>query len=119
MIKSYSDLEIYKLSYSFAMEVFKATKTFPADEKYSLTSQIIRSARSISANIAEGFARKVYEAEFKKHLVYATGSLEESKVWINFAFDCKYITKAQFDFFELKTDELGAKLYKLYINWKS
>mgnify|MGYP003575415534 CR=1 FL=1 len=119
MIKSYSDLEVFKLSYNLAMEVFKIAKNFPNDEKYSLTGQIIRSTRSISANIAEGFARKIYEAEFKKHLVYATGSLEESKVWINFAFDCQYITKVQFDFFESKTDELGAKLYKLYTNWKS
>ena len=109
MIKTFSDLEVYRLSYQLSIDVFNLSKQFPESEKYSLTSQIIRSTRSVSANIAEGFGRRTYQAEFKKFLIYSTGSLEESKVWLNFAKDCEYITPQQF----------GAKLYKLYINWKS
>lgn len=119
MIKSFSDLEVYQLSYKLSMEIFKISEHFPVSEKYSLTSQIVRSTRSISANIAEGFGRRVYQAEFKKHLIYSAGSLEESKVWLNFAKDCKYITPEQFNLLQIKADEIGAKLYKLYINWKS
>ncbi len=52
MIKSFSDLEIYRLSYKLAIDVFNISKTFPKSEKYSLTDQIVR---SISTNIAEGF----------------------------------------------------------------
>ena len=52
MIKSFSDLEIYQLSYKLAMDVFNISKTFPNSEKYTLTDQIVRSTRSISANIA-------------------------------------------------------------------
>ena len=119
MIKSFSDLEVYQLSYQLSMNVFILTKDFPSSEKYSLTSQIIRSTRSISANIAEGFGRRTYQAEFKKYLIYSAGSLEESKVWLNFAKDCNYITLEQFNIYNAKADEIGAKLHKLYINWKS
>lgn len=119
MIKSFSDLDVYQLSYEIAMDIFKITRLFPAEERYSLTSQIIRSTRSVSANIAEGFGKRVYEAEFKKHLIYATGSLEESKVWLNFARDCDYIQPEQFNTLQLKFDDIGAKLFKLYKNWKS
>jgi four helix bundle protein len=102
-----------------SIDVFNISKQFPESEKYSLTSQIIRSTRSVCANIAEGFGRRTFQAEFKKFLIYSTGSLEESKVWLNFAKDCEYITPQQFDLLQLRTDEIGAKLYKLYINWKS
>jgi len=118
MIKSFLDLELYQLSYRLAIEIFHISKGFPAAEKFSLTSQIIRSSRSISANIAEGFGRKIYHAEFKKFLVYATGSLEETKVWLSFAKDCQYITDEQFQKGNCITDEIGAKLYKQYMTWK-
>jgi len=55
MIKTFSDLEVYRLSYQLSIDVFNLSKQFPESEKYSLTSQIIRSTRSVSANIAEGF----------------------------------------------------------------
>lgn len=119
MIKRFADLEVYRLSYQLAVEIFKTTKSFPPEEKYSLTSQIIRSSRSISANIAEGFGKRIYEGEFKKHLVYAVGSLEESKVWLSFAKDCEYISESRHVFLLEKSDEIGAKLHKLYTNWKS
>jgi four helix bundle protein len=64
MIKSYKDLEVFKLSYDLAMDVFLLTKSFPKEETYSLTSQIIRSSRSISANIVEGWAKRIYENKY-------------------------------------------------------
>ena len=66
MIKSFSDLDVYQLSYHLAIDIFKISKDFPSSEKYSLTSQIVLSSRSISANIAEGFGRKTYPTELKK-----------------------------------------------------
>jgi four helix bundle protein len=88
MIKTVLDLEVFKLSYGLAMEIFQISKNFPKEEKYSLTDQLIRSSRSISANISEGRGKRIYENEFKKHLVYAMGSLEETKTWLCFARDC-------------------------------
>ena len=119
MIKSFSDLDVHQLSYQLSMSIFNLTRGFPSSEKYSLTSQIIRSTRSISANIAEGFGHRRYHAEFKKYLIYSVGSLKKSKVWLSFAKDCHHITKEQFNIYNAKADEIGAKLHMLYINWKS
>ena len=119
MIKAVIDLEVFKLSYQIAIDIFLLTRSFPKEEKYSLTDQIVRSSRSGSANIAEGWGRRIYENEFKKHLVYALGSLEETKVWLCFSRDCSYINNEQFVNLERKLDASGAKMYKLYENWRT
>ncbi len=119
MIKTVSDLEVFKISFQLAMDFFNISRSFPKEEKYSLTDQIIRSSRSIAANIAEGWGKRTYENEFKKHLVYAMGSMEETKVWLLFAKDCKYVNEDVYSSLRNKCDELGAKIYKLYENWKT
>jgi four helix bundle protein len=119
MIKTVFDLDVFKLSYVIAMDIFKVSRNFPKEERYSLTDQIVRSSRSVTANIAEGWGRRVYELEFKKALVYVMGSLEETKVWLHFAKDCSYINEEQFLETEKKLDEAGAKIYKLYSSWKT
>lgn len=119
MIKVVLDLEVFKLSYSLAMEIFQISRNFPKEERYSLTDQVVRSSCSISANIAEGWGKRTYENEFKKHLVYAMGSLEETKTWLCFARDCNYFSIEVFGGLNLKCDELGAKIYKLFENWKT
>jgi|GEM_PF-7114597 len=53
------------------MDTCKLTRGFPKEETYSLTDQVVRSSRSITAKIAEGFRKRIYESEFKKHLIYA------------------------------------------------
>jgi four helix bundle protein len=118
MIKTVLDLEVFKLSYQLAMEIFHISRNFPKEERYSLTDQVVRSSRSISANIAEGWGKRVYENEFKRHLIYAMGSLEETKVWLYFAKDCMYLGTESFDALIAKYDELGARIYKLFENWK-
>ncbi len=119
MIKSLHDLEVFKLSFAFSMNLFKASRKFPKEERYSLTDQIIRSSRSITANISEGWGKRVYPNEFKRHLIYALGSLEETKTWLQFAKECVYLDIKEYDYFCLQLDELGAKIYKLFENWKA
>lgn len=119
MIQSLSDLEVFKLAYALAMEVFHNSRAFPKEERYSLTDQVVRASRSVAANIAEGWGKRVYEAEFKKYLTYAQGSLEETKVWLMFAKDCVYLTSENYQVLALKCDTLGSKIYRLYENWKS
>jgi len=119
MIKTVMDLDVFKLSYQLAIEIFNATRIFPKVERYSLTDQIVRSSRSIAANIAEGWGKRVYENEFKGHLIYSMGSLEETKAWLLFAKDSMYISIESFEMMHKKFDELGAKIYKLFGNWKT
>ena len=58
LIITHKDLDAYNLSFSTAMEVFHLTKSYPKEEIYSLTDQIRRSSRSVSANLAEAFLKK-------------------------------------------------------------
>lgn len=119
MIKTLSDLEVFRISYDIALEIFHLTRSFPKEERYSLTDQVTRSSRSISANIAEGWGKRIYENEFKKHLVYALGSLEETKVWILFSKDSNYISGEKFNEVTEKLNTIGSKIFKLHENWKS
>ena len=116
-IKSFTDLEVYKLSHDFAMRIYKISFIFPPEEKYALTDQIRRSSRSISANIAEGWGKRSYKKLFKRHLIDAMGSLEETMEWILYSFDCEYIEVESKNSLLCKYHEIGAKLYKLNENW--
>src|SRR5688572_22103116 len=119
MIKSFNDLEFYKLSYELAMEIFQASKKFTKEELYSLTSQIIRSSRSISSNIVEGWSKRHYENKFKVHLIDALGSAGETQNWISFAKDCGYLTEKDFLVYQDQLDHIGKMLTKLHQNWES
>ncbi len=119
MIKHYKDLEVYKKAYKLAMEIFYLTKKFPKEELYSLTNQIRDSSRSVPANIAEGWAKRKYVNIFKKQLIDALGSTEETKVWLDFALDCRYILIQEHKSFIEKCDEIGKMLSRLIESWKT
>lgn len=119
IIKSYKDLEVYQDSYKLAMDIFFLTKKFPKEELYSLTSQIIRSSRSISANVTEGWAKRIYENVFKQHLINAFGSSAETYNWLSFAKDCNYINNDEFELYSNKADEIGKMIFRLHNNWKT
>lgn len=117
-IKTFLDLDIYKLSRQLAKEVFQLTLKFPPEEKYSLTDQIRRSSRSVKANIAEGWGKRTYINNFKRHLVDSNGSLEETKSWCISALDCNYISQDIFNDLFNKAEIIGGKLWKLHDTWK-
>lgn len=117
-IKTFQDLEVYKLSHEFAMKIFSLTKNFPLEERFSLTDQIRRSSRSVAANIAEGWGKRIYINNFKRHLVDSNGSLEESKSWLLFSKDCDYINEqTKLELFS-KAEAIGSKLWRLHDTWK-
>ena len=118
-IKSVRDLKIYNEAYKFAMEIFEITKRFPKEETYSLTNQIRRSSRSVAMNIREGFAKKRYENIFIKHLNDSLGSSEETRGWLDFSLDCKYISKEIRDRLDKEYDEVSAMIYSLMNSWRS
>jgi four helix bundle protein len=119
MIKSYTDLEVYQRAYKLAMGIFWMSKDFPKEEQYSLTSQIIRSSRSISSNITEGWAKREYENHFKQHLIHSLGSNAETKNWLSFAKDCEYISKEKYEKLDEQLNIVGKMLTKLHQNWTS
>jgi four helix bundle protein len=119
MIKTFFDLDVYRIGNEYAMKIFFLTRSFLKSETYSLTSQIVDSSRSICANIAEGWGRRTYEGEFKRFLVYSMGSLQETKSWLQFALQCKCIDIEEHDKLMQDSEIIGSKLYKLHQNWKS
>ena len=116
-IRSYRDLEVYQLAYASAMEVFRATKQFPPEERFSLADQIRRSSRSVCANISEGGAERRYENKFKNRLNDAEGSATETQTWLDFAKDCACIKTDFHTDMAAKYDRIAAMLYRLAENW--
>lgn len=117
-IKSVYDLRIYKLAFELSMDIFKLSATFPSEEKYSLTDQIRRSSRSVAANIREGFAKKHYKNIFTRHLIDSLGSSEETITWLEFALECKYISKEQFDTIIDKHHHLSSMIANFIKKWE-
>ncbi len=93
-IKSAKDLRVYKMAYALSMEIFAMSKTWPAEEKFSLTNQIRRSSRSVCANLREAWAKRRYEAHFVSRLTDADGESAETDTWLDYALDCGYLSKA-------------------------
>ena len=119
MIKTIKDLEVYVKSFDLAMEIFNTTKNFPKEELYSLTSQMVRSSRSIAANISEGWAKREYESVFKQHLIHSLGSASETQTWLDFALACNYIGEAKYTSLTEKLDSIGKMLTQLHKKWKN
>ncbi len=90
-IKSAKDLTVYRKAYSLAMEIFEVSKGFPSDERFSLTSQIRRSSRSVCLNLREAWAKRRYEAHFVSKLSDCDGESNETDTSLDFARDCGYI----------------------------
>ena len=80
MLRGYRDLKIYQLAYQLAMEIFHETKTFPKEERFSLTDQIRRSSRSVAANIAEGFRKRRYPNMFISKMADSDAEATETQV---------------------------------------
>lgn len=104
------DLEAYRTAYRLAMDVFRVSKTWPAEERYSLTDQIRRSSRSVCANLAESWAKRRYPAHFVSKITDADGENQETQTWLLFARDCRYLNDADFDACISSSEEVGRLL---------
>ena len=106
----YRNLKIYERSYRAGLAAYRLTKQFPETEKYGLASQMQRAATSIPLNIAEGYAKKSSQEEFKRFLLMAIGSANEMNVLLEFSKDLGYITKEQYEKASKEYEEIGKML---------
>ena len=95
LIRKHTDLDVYKLSFETAMSLFEITKFFPTEERYSLTDQVRRASRSVSANITEAWRKRRYPAAFVSKLSDAEAEAAETQTWLQYAVACVYITPDQ------------------------
>jgi len=91
VIRRHTDLEVYQLAFDAAMRVFDLSRSFPVEERYSLTDQIRRSSRSVCTNLAEAWRKRRYEAAFISKLSDSEGEAAETQVWLQFAAKCGYL----------------------------
>lgn len=90
------DLFVYQLSYDLVKKVHLVTKQFPKDETFGLTNQLRRSSRSVCANIAEAYRKRIYPKHFITKLSDADGECSETLIWLKMARDFEYLDEPIF-----------------------
>jgi len=110
MLQGHKDLKVYQLAYKLAMEIFNESKTFPIEERYSLTDQIRRSSRSVATNIAEAFRKRRYRNMFVNKLSDSDTEATETQVWLDFSLDCGYLSRGSYEKLVKGYEEIGKML---------
>lgn len=114
--KSFRDLTVYKKAFALAMEIFEISKRFPSEEKFSLTDQIRRSSRSVCSCVAEAYRKRNYPAYFISKSSDADMENSETRVWLDFALACKYVSEETRNDLEAKSIEVGKLLNHMIEN---
>ena len=121
-MKSYRDLEIYKMAFELALEIHNLTMKLPKHELYEQGSQLRRSSQSIKDNIVEGYGRRRYKSEFIRYLIFAQSSHDEAMNQLTMI-NQLYFNKYPIDPIIEKADILGRKIniFIQYVenNWKT
>jgi len=110
IISSHRDLEVYKLAFECAMEIFQLSKGFPAEERYSLTDQIRRASRSVCSNLAEAWRKRIYKAVFVNKISDSMQEASETQTWLDFCIACKYIDRQIFERLDHEYEKMLAML---------
>ena len=118
MIRDVTDLEVYKLSLDLLKDLYEFLKKVPLSE-YDSVKQAKRSGKSISPNIAEGFAKRSSEAEFKRFLKIALGSSDETITHIRIIIIAVPRLKEEGNGLIDKYKVLSKRLNKLHQNWRT
>jgi four helix bundle protein len=106
MIVNYRNIKAWQKADELVMEIYDATRSFPQEELYGLTSQMRRAAISVAANIAEGTGRNT-EKDYLRFLYQARGSLTEVEYYIQLSAKLGYLSNGDFDVLRETRDEAG------------
>jgi len=118
-IQSYEDLEVYQRSFALLKPVYRLIGQLPDYERYDLASQMRRAAKSVPANIAEGYAKKRSAREFKSFLTTAMGSANEMIVHLKIARELEYISDEQCKHFSSEYEIIARQLNRLIAAWRT
>ena len=113
-MQRFTELRVWKRSYAFALEMYRATKGFPADERFGIISQLRRAAISVPTNIAEGSKRRT-NAEYARFLNIAEGSLAEVENLVMMSRDLSYLSATQSSKLLAEATEIASMLYSLRV----
>ena len=110
------ELDVFRRAYQASLEVHRASQAFPKSEQYGgLADQVRRSSKSVCALLAEGSGRQLAsDLEFRRYVVMALGSLEETKLWLQYAIDLAYLDAARAQAWQQEYAEIGRMLGGLH-----
>jgi four helix bundle protein len=118
VVRTNSDLVVFKQAYRLALDVSKLTKEFHRQEQFELGRQPRNCSRSVAANIVEGWAKRNSPAEFKRHSMIAIGECAETKFWIDLASDEQLVQLEQAGALGSEYGKLGFMLHNLWKEWR-
>jgi four helix bundle protein len=113
IIRGFRDLDVYVLAREQARKIFVVSKSFPKEERFSLTDQIRRSSRAVNAMIAEAWARRRYPAAFINKIDETMGEAMETHAWLDHALDCDYLDRNQYRALDEVWQKVGAMLNRM------
>jgi four helix bundle protein len=119
-IRSHRELDVYKMAFEAAMNIFELSKCFPKEETYSLTDQIRRSSRSVCSNLAEAFRKRKYPKSFIAKLSDSESEAAETQTWLDFALSCSYISESEHSELDSIYEKIIGKLVNMSLhpeNW--
>lgn len=111
-VRDFRQLKVWQMSISLMNEIYKVTSKFPVEEKYSLTSQLLRATQSISGNIAEGNSQLYVKKEIN-FLNTAIGSAAECRNWLILAYNTGYITNADLNSLDKQYESIIKMLFTM------
>jgi four helix bundle protein len=111
----YRTLLAYQKAFALAMRIYHVSKTFPAEEKFGLISQIRNSSRSVCVNIVEAYKRRRYKDYYVSKLNDSETENAETQVWLDFALACNYFKNETYEELKSENDQV-AKLIVYMIN---
>ena len=114
--KNIKEIKVYKLAFELAMEIFEITKTFPKEEKYTLTDQIRRSSRSVCTCLLEAYRKKRYPSHFVSKVTDSDMENSETGGWLDFSVACKYIDQPIYQNLNFKCGAVGRLLNHMINN---
>ena len=117
-IRTYHDLDVFREAYAAALDVSRLCKRLPPVEQFELARQLRRVARSIPANIVEGWGKRASTPEFKRYLQIAIGSCDETWMWLDMSRDEGYITESDCKQIKDRYNRIGAMLGSLWKQWR-
>ena len=112
----FQDLLAYQKSFNLAMKIFHLSKSFPKEEVFSLTDQIRRSSRSVSANISEAYRKRLYPKHFISKLTDSDAENSETQTWLEFSLQCDYISIDTFNNLMDESNEVGKLINYMILN---
>ena len=117
-MKSYRDLEIYKISKDLAIKIHAITLTLPKFEVYEEGSQIRRSSKAVTAAIVEGYGRRFYKKDFTKFLIISITECDETIVHLDFLFKTgSFQNESLYNELYSSYNDLSKKINNKFIQW--